>query len=408
MKRHIDDLAVFGGPEAFLNPLFVGRPNAIERARLFERLDWVLDNNWLTNGGPLTTEFEGRIAELANAKHCVATCNATAGLQLLARAAGLTGEIIMPSMTFAATAHALRWLNLDPVFCDIDPLTGCLDVAAAESAITNRTSAIVGVHLWGRACDVDGLTKLAANRGLALFFDAAHALGCTAHGQAVGSFGQAEVFSFHATKVVNAFEGGAVVTDDAELAQRMRSLQNFGIGLTAGHPAGGTNSKMNEACAAMGLTSLDSFPEVILRNKTNYELYRSELDDLPGVEIVSFPRQEQNNFQYVILQLDKSRSGISRDLLLKVLAAEQVAAKPYFSPPCHQLEPYVSASPQSLPHTERLADRVLALPTGTGTSAEDIRRVSNIIKIAVTQGSSVSSRWGYSQSAPSSPIGGSS
>ncbi|MGL5830031.1 MAG: DegT/DnrJ/EryC1/StrS family aminotransferase, partial [Angustibacter sp.] len=144
----------------------------------------------------------------------------------------------------------------------------------------------------------------------------------------------------------------------------------------------------------------------IHRNKFNYELYRSELENIPGLKIISFPRVERNNYQYVILELDHGITGITRDLLLRVLAAEQVGAKPYFSPACHQLEPYASENHRPLPHTERLASRVLALPTGTGTGAEDIRRVSNIIHLAVTQGTNVSARWGHSQAAPSPPTGG--
>lgn len=393
MKRRVDELAAFGGAAAFLHPLLVGRPNVIDRDRLFERLNWALDNHWLTNGGPLAAEFESRIAELVGVRHCVATCNATAGLQLLAHATGLTGEVVMPSMTFVATAHAMRWLGLDPVFCDIDPDTGCIDPTSAEAAITERTTATVGVHLWGRTCDVDGLEKVAADRGIRLFFDAAHALGCTSSGRAVGGFANAEVFSFHATKVVNAFEGGAIVTDDSELAERVRALQNFGIGLTGGCDAGGTNAKMSEAAAAMGLTSLDAFAESTRRNKANYELYRSELDCLTGVSIVTFPRDERNNYQYVIVEIDDDVTGISRDLLRQVLLAEQVVTKSYFSPPCHQVEPYRSRNSVQLPYTERLASRVLALPNGTGVGAEDIRRVSNIIRLSVTHGPEITARW---------------
>lgn len=392
MKRRVDDLAIFGGEAAFLHPLFVGRPNAIDRGRLFERLNWALDNHWLTNGGPLSTEFESRIAELAGVRYSVATCNATSALQLLAHAAGLTGEVVMPSLTFAATAHSMRWLGLEPVFCDIDPATGCIDPAAAEAAVTERTSAIIGVHLWGRTCDTEKLEKVAADRGVRLFFDAAHALGCTRSGRAVGSFADAEVFSFHATKVVNAFEGGAVVTDDRELAERVRALQNFGIGLSEVCDAGGTNAKMSEASAAMGLTSLDAFAESTRRNKANHELYRSELDRLTGVAVMEFAHDERNNYQYVVIEIDEDATGISRDLLRQVLLAEQVMTKPYFSPPCHQLEPYRSRNPVRLPHTERLSARVLTLPNGTGVGAEDVRRVSNIIRVAVTHGAEVTAR----------------
>jgi dTDP-4-amino-4,6-dideoxy-D-glucose transaminase len=397
MKRDVDDLAIFGGRPAFLYPLPVGRPNTIDRARLFDRLNWTLDNQWLTNGGPLAREFEDRIAELAGVRHCVGTCNATVALQVLVHAARLTGEVVMPSLTFVATAHSVRWLGLEPVFCDIDPDTGCIDATAAEAAITERTSAILGVHLWGRPCAVDPLEKLAADKGIPLFLDAAHALGCTSSGRPVGGFGNAEVFSFHATKVVNAFEGGAIVTDDDELAHQVRTLHNFGIGLDSANAAGGTNGKLSEASAAMGLTSLDAFAESIAHNRANYQLYQSELDGQPGVAIVEFPRGERNNYQYVILEIDEEITGISRDLVMLLLGAERVLAKPYFSPACHQQEPYLSRRPVQLPHTEWLAARVLAVPTGTTVAREDIRRVCNIIRLAVSKGAEITARWRHLQ-----------
>ncbi len=392
MKRDIEDFAIFGGRSAFLHPLYVGHPNIVDRDRLFDRLNWTLDNQWLTNGGPLAREFEDRVAELSGVRNCVATCNATVALQLLVHAAELTGEVIMPSMTFAATPHSVRWLGLTPVFCDIDPRYGGVDVSAVEASITERTSAIFGVHLWGRPCAVDELEKLAAARGLRLFFDAAHALGCSSEGRPIGGFGDAEVFSFHATKVVNAFEGGAIVTDDDDLAQRIRSLHNFGIGMDGFNAAGGTNGKFNEAAAAMGLTSLDSFPKYTRHNQGNYELYRSELAGVAGVRVIEFDPDERNNYHYIVIEVDKEVTGISRDLLMELLHAERVQAKPYFSPACHELEPYRSQRPMRLPHTEWLAARVLAMPTGTTVSREDIRRVCNIVRIAAERGTDITAR----------------
>lgn len=208
MKRGVRDLALFGGPPAFLHPVYVGTPQQIDRGRLFDRLNWVLDNQWLSNGGPLALEFEGRIAELAGVRNCVSTCNATIALQMLCQATELSGEVIMPALTFVATAHAVRWIGLEPVFVDVDPDTGQVDPRCVAEAVGPRTSAIMGVHLWGRACPAEELEKIAADHGLRLFFDAAHAIGCSSGGRTIGGFGTAEVFSFHATKLVNGFEGG--------------------------------------------------------------------------------------------------------------------------------------------------------------------------------------------------------
>ena len=386
MKRDITDLALFGGRAEFSHPLHTNRPGGFDRTRLFDRLTWALDNQWLSNGGPLVLEFEARVAELAGVRNCVATCNATTALQLLVRAADLTGEVIVPSLTFAATAHAVRWLGLEPVFCDIDPATGVMDPDLVAAAIGPRTSAIIGVHLWGRPAAVNRLEKIAADHGIPLFFDAAHAIGCTTEGRPVGGFGAAEVFSFHATKVVSAFEGGAIVTDDDEFAHRVRALHNFGKGLNGISEAGGTNGKMNEASAAMGLTSLDAFGDTIRHNEANYHAYRAALAGLDGVTFFEYDTAEAHNFHYLIVEVDEEITGLNRDLLLDVLHAENVMAlRPIGSPACHQLEPYRSGRPRSLPHTERLVARVLSLPTGTSVDPGQIRRICSIIRVAVSQ-----------------------
>ncbi|MFI1358038.1 dTDP-4-dehydro-6-deoxyglucose aminotransferase [Streptomyces sp. NPDC020898] len=392
MKRNVGDLALFGGPSAFLQPLHVGRPNVGDRGRFFDRVNWALNHQWLTNGGPLAREFEQRVAELAGVRYCVSTCNATIALQLLARAAGLSGEVIMPSLTFPATPQAFRWLGLTPVFCDIDPATSCLDPAAVEAAITPRTSAIVPVHLWGRPCAVEQFAKIAADHGVKLFYDAAHGLGCTSDGQSIGGFGQAEVFSFHATKVVNAFEGGAVVTDDEELAQRVRAMHNFGFTKERVSTEAGTNGKMTEAAAAMGLTSLDAFEETVRRNEANYDDYQSELAGLAGLKIMEFDRAERNNYHYLIVEVDAAVTGVHRDLLDGVLRAENVMCQRYFSPGCHEMEPYRSEQPVTLPHTEHLAQKVLALPTGPTVSREDIRRVCDVVRVTLERGREVTRR----------------
>ncbi|QBJ96223.1 dTDP-4-dehydro-6-deoxyglucose aminotransferase [Rhodococcus sp. ABRD24] len=393
MKRALTDLAIFGGPAAFLHDLYVGRPTIGDRTRFFARLEWALNNNWLTNGGPLVREFEGRVADLADVRHCVATCNATVALQLVLRASDVSGEVIMPSMTFAATAHAASWLGLEPVFCDVDPETGLIDPDHAAALVSPRTGAIVGVHLWGRAAPVDALHKIAADKQVKLFFDAAHALGCTADGRAIGGFGDAEVFSFHATKTVTSFEGGAIVTDDGQLADRIRTMHNFGLSPERAVAEIGTNGKMSESAAAMGLTSLDAFAETRDLNRTNHALYSAELRGLRGISVHQFDARERNNYQYVIVSVDKTATGIDRDQMQAILRAEKVIAQPYFSPGCHQMPPYRRDPPVRLAHTEYLSEQVLALPTGPAVSSEDIRRVCDIVRIAVTNGELINAQW---------------
>src|SRR5690606_11646345 len=224
-KSRLDQLALRGGFPEFAEPLHVGRPNQGDRATLMRRIEGVLDRNWLTNDGPLVEELEQRIAADLGVRHCVAMCNGTIALEIAIRAAGLTGEVIVPSFTFVATAHALQWQGITPVFCDVEPFTHTIDPARVEELITPRTSGIVGVHVWGRACAVDELTAIAHRNNLALLFDAAHAFGCTYRQQRLGSFGDAEVFSFHATKFMNSCEGGAITTNDDAFAEKVRLMR---------------------------------------------------------------------------------------------------------------------------------------------------------------------------------------
>jgi dTDP-4-amino-4,6-dideoxygalactose transaminase len=251
--------------------------------------------------------------------------------------------------------------------------------------ITPRTTGIVGVHLWGQTCDVDALSDIARRRGLKLLFDSAHAFGCSYRGRMVGGFGDAEVFSFHATKFINSLEGGAVVTNDAELARKMRLMKNFGFTQYDRVDYVGTNGKMNEMSAATGLTNMESMGEFIAANRRNHEHYRRELAGLAGVRFLEYDESERCNYQYVILEVDEE-AGLSRDELQQVLWAENVLARRYFYPGCHRVEPYRSYFPHAglmLPETERLAGRVLALPTGTAVGADEVEKVCRLITLAL-------------------------
>jgi dTDP-4-amino-4,6-dideoxygalactose transaminase len=393
----LGQLALFGATPTFTEMLHVGRPNIGNRERLMQRFNQMLDTRWLSNAGPFVSEFEARICELVGVKHCVVMCNATVALEIVIRALGLEGEVIVPSFTFVATAHALQWQKITPVFCDIDPVTHTIDPAKVERMITPRTTGIMGVHLWGRGCDVEALAAIARRRGLRLLFDAAHAFGCTHNGQMIGGFGDAEVFSFHATKFVNSFEGGAVVTNDDDLARKIRLMKNFGFRSYDDVGFIGTNGKMTEASAAMGLTSLESIDEFIAVNLVNYHAYREGLADIPGVSLIGYDPREKSSYQYVITEIDEAQTGLSRDQLLAVLHAEHVLARRYFHPGVHRMEPYRSYFPNAellLPHTRRVSDRVLSLPTGTAVNPEIIARVCAVIRFAVAHGPEIAARLG--------------
>ena len=295
LRNRVEDLAVFGGRRTFSEPLHVGRPNIGDRERLLARMNELLDRRWLTNNGPFVQEFERKLAILLGAKHCIAMCNATIALEISIRALDLEGEVIVPSFTFIATPHSLEWQKITPVFCDIDPLTHNIDPARVEQMITPRTTAIIGVHVWGRACNIEALTEIAKRRNLKLLFDAAHAFGCSYKGRMIGNHGQAEVLSFHATKFFNTFEGGAVVTNDDDLAAKIRLMKNFGFTNYDQVMYIGTNGKMNEVSAAMGLTGLESLDQFIAVNKRNYQHYRKYLKDISGISLIMYNDNEKCN-----------------------------------------------------------------------------------------------------------------
>lgn len=394
-KNHLNDLAIFGGIPAFQEKLHVGRPNIGNRDRFLERINDIIDRRWLTNRGPYVREFEQRIADVIGVKHCIAMCNGTVALEIAIRAAGLTGEVIVPSMTFIATAHALQWQEITPIFCDIDPNSHNIDPRRVEEMITPRTTGIIGVHLWGRPCDVEVLAEIARRQNLKLLYDAAHAFGCSYQGRMVGNFGDAEIYSFHATKFFNTLEGGAVVTNDDNLAEKIRLMQNFGF---AGYDDViyiGTNGKMNEVSAAMGLTLLESLEELIAVNYRHYKQYLQELEGIPGIKLVTYDETEQGNYQYIVLEINEAVTQVSRDQLVNILQAENIIARRYFYPGCHRMEPYHSYSPQAgllLPETEQLVKRVLSLPTGTAVGSSEISKICQIIHLVVARGGKVKGR----------------
>lgn len=368
---------------AFATPLLVGRPNVGSESRLMERFKQIVDTRWFSNNGPFVEEFEGAVARCVGVRHCVAMCNATIAMEIAARAVGITGEVIVPAYTFVATAHAFRWQEVQPVFADMDPRTHNLDPACIESLVTPRTTAIVGTHVWGRPCDTDAIEEIARRRGLAVMYDAAHAFGCSHKGRMLGCFGCCEVFSFHATKFVNSFEGGAVTTNDDALAAKMRLMRNFGFSGFDNVVHLGTNGKMTEICAAMGLTSLEAIDEIVDVNRRNYLEYRRCLNGLPGVSVIDYDSSERNNYQYVVVEIDPAACPVSRDAIVEHLHSHNVIARRYFWPGVHRMQPYRDEQPDvraRLHYTARVASRVIVLPTGQQTTSIEVETICDLVR----------------------------
>lgn len=381
----VRDLAINGQPPAFAEPLHVGGPNIGSREAFLNYAGAIFERRRLSNNGPLVQEFERRVADYHHVRNCVAMCNGTVALEIAIRALELGGEVIVPSYTFIATAHALHWQAITPVFADIDEKTHILDPDAVRRMITPRTTGIIGVHLWGNSAPVEVLQAVADEFDLKLLYDAAHAFGCSHRGTMIGNFGACEVLSFHATKFFNTFEGGAVLTNDDGLAETMRLMRNFGFAGMDNVIYPGTNGKMIEIAAAMGLVNLDAIDHVIEVNRRHYRLYQQELEGLRGISLLSFDEAEHNNFQYVVMEVG-IQCPVERDRIVQALHAENVLARKYFWPGCHKMKPYRDLYPHAgllLPVTEQVADRVVVLPTGTTVDADMVQAVAKIIRVLV-------------------------
>jgi len=392
-KQDLASLSLFSNtPPLFENPLHVGRPNIGKRDALLARLSDVLDRRWLTNDGPLVRELESRCAEFIGVKHCVAVANATLGLQIAARVLEVKGKVLVPAFTFIGTVHALSWIGLEPVFCDVLAGEHTLDPEDVLRKIEPGLAAILGVHLWGRPCRVETLQKIADTHSLPLIFDAAHALGSSLNGKRVGHFGRVEVFSLHATKIINGLEGGLVTTNDDLIAEKIRLARNYGFVGVDQVASLGINAKMNEFCAAMALTNLEAYPEFQAHNTKIHDIYTEGLSDLEGILVVPQPEEGLTNLHYFVLDIAE-QSPVSRDNLYAALWAENVYARRYFRPGCHRSPPYseIGAVPD-LPVTDALSARLLQLPTGQQMTEQSARDVVQLVRLCHSRGQELGAR----------------
>lgn len=373
--------AVLGGEPAFPRGLPLSRPSVPDPGAVGDRVAEILASGVLTNG-PTVAELEARAAEYLGVRHCVAVSSCTAGLMLVLRAAELSGDVLLPSFTFAATAHAVAWNGLRPVFADVDPSTLTLAAEAALERTGLRTSAILATHVYGTPCDVEGLTAAAQDNGLRLFFDAAHAFGSRYRGIPVGAFGDAEVFSLSPTKVLVAAEGGIVATNDSGLAERCR------IGRDYGNPGDydcrfvGLNARMSEVHAAIALASLEGLEERIARRNVLAAWYREALAALPGLSFPEVREGDRSTYKDFTVLVDPQAFGVDAETLGGALAAEGIETRRYYAPPVHAMRAYRFAGRVNgdLPVTELVSGRVLTLPLWEGMVEDHVWRVAEAIR----------------------------
>lgn len=381
----ISSFALFGAKSAFSEPLPIGQLYFPSWERYEAAFRGIFDRQYYNNNGPLHEELEEKLQQFLGVKHAICVSNATFGLMMLADAMELSGKVILPSLTFVASAQSLSWAGLEPVFCDIDLDTHQMALDQVATLVEKEVSAIMGVNLWGGACEPAALAKVAEDTGVKLFFDSAHAFGCEVGGLKIGNFGCAEVFSFHATKILNATEGGCICTNDDELAARLRSIRpSYGVEEPVSIVRV-ANARMSEAQAAIALMSLEDFPENQKNNENLYQLYEAQLNAIPGLNLVRPSGVSFSNYQYLVCSINEYEYGLPRDLLIEILNAENVVARRYFYPGVHRSLPYSQEFPQyldALPNTDSFCASCIQFPIGALVSAESIERICNILERA--------------------------
>lgn len=385
MKRGPEEFACAGGSPAFSSAIPVGQLYFPDWEQYEAAVRGIIQRRYYSSHGPLVRELESRLEAYLGVRNAVVVTNGTLGLYLVALALGLKGKVIMPSFTFIATAQAFLLAGIEPVFCDVDPLTHHLTPEAAEAVLEDGVCAVCAVNLWGGTVDVPGLEGWARSHGLPLIFDSAHAFGVQRAEGMVGRFGQAEVFSFHATKVMSATEGGCISTDDDDLAERLRNIRSDnGVRRPMAVPLT-VSARMSEAQAAIALMSLDDFERRMANNRDIFETYRSTLAAAPGVRIFEPNGVLNSSYQNVVVEISETEYGLSRDNLWAILRAEGVQVRRYFKPGTHRCVPFDSIRPQqveALPVTDGLCRTVLQLPIGARLTSADAATISRVIRDA--------------------------
>lgn len=366
--------------------IFVTRPLLPPLEEFIPYLENIWESQHLTNGGPYHQQLEQALAEYLGVEHLCLFSNGTIGLLTAFQALGITGEVITTPYSFVATAHSLLWNGLKPVFVDTDPETFNLDAEKIEQAITPATTAIMPVHCYGVPCDTVRIQEIADAYGLKVIYDAAHAFGVKKQGVSVLREGDLSVLSFHATKVFNTIEGGAIICQDAKMKQRIDYLKNFGFVNETTVVAAGINGKMNELQAAYGLLQLQHIDKALSERGRLHSRYQTLLSGVPGISLISVPDEVTWNHAYYPIMVNKE-FGLSRDALYELLKDHGIMARRYFYPLISTFYMYKnaeSAKKENLPVAHVLADKVICLPLYPGLEEEIQNKIARLIINAST------------------------
>ena len=362
------------------NKILVTRSSMPSMEEYIEEIRSIWDSHWLTNMGEKHKALQAELQKYMGVPAVELLTNGHMALELSLQAMNLQGEVITTPFTFASTTHAIVRNGLEPVFCDIDPETYTMDVTQIERLITDRTCAILPVHVYGNICNIEEIERIAHKYGLKVLYDAAHTFGETYKGQGIGNFGDASCFSFHATKVFNTIEGGAVCYRDPDMGRRLYELKNFGIHGPEEVDAVGANAKMNEFCAAMGLCNLRHVDEEIAKRRAVVERYREHLEGVDCLRLNVQQPEVRSNYAYFPVVFDENLFGASRNEVMDALAQNGIGARKYFYPLTNTFECFhgkydVDATPVAL----HVAKRVLTLPLYADLSMEDVDRICKIV-----------------------------
>lgn len=360
--------------------ILVTRSSMPSLEEYIEEIRPIWDSHWMTNMGAKHQELQKKLEEYLAVDHVELLTNGHMALELTLQAMNLQGEVITTPFTFASTTHAIVRNGLEPVFCDIEPETYTLDVTKLESLITDRTCAIMPVHVYGNVCDIEEIERIAWKYGLKVIYDAAHTFGETYKGRGIGSFGDASCFSFHATKVYNTIEGGAVCYHDAELGKKLYELKNFGIHGPEAVDAVGANAKMNEFCAAMGLCNLRHVEEEIAKRKRVVERYRVHLENIAGLKLNAEQPDVQYNYAYFPVVFNEKVFGASRNEVLDALALQGIGGRKYFYPLTNTFACFHNKyNVDETPVARRISERVLTLPLYADLPLETVDKICETI-----------------------------
>jgi dTDP-4-amino-4,6-dideoxygalactose transaminase len=367
------------GRPVFSKLLPIVDPEGVPGEEFLEEVREILASKQLTNGA-YVRKFEEAAAEYLGVAHCVAVSSCTAGLLLVLKVSDLSGEVILPSFTFHATAHAVLWNGLTPVFADCDAKTFCIAPEAVRAQVSSRTVAILAVHLFGNPAAIEELEEIAAGSRIPLVFDAAHAFGSSRQSKRLGGFGTAEVFSFSPTKLVVAGEGGLVTTRDSRLAERLRAARNYGDAGNYNPEVLGVNARMSEINAAMALHGLMGLDARIERRNEIRLRYERKLRDVAGIRFQEVSEGGRSTFKDFSVIVDEKEFGHSRDWLVEVLHRENIGARKYFSPPVHRQKLYSAMwDGRALPVTDLVSDGVVSLPIYSSLSDDSVDKVCEVI-----------------------------